>query len=206
MSNVQLPPGVMQPPENIRIIPSAEGIPYGAGRPIRVDPSPATYKARAEICREQKPGAGRPTIFKDADELAHACAEYFEWVDNNPWKEQKVQFSNKLGAWATIDVNKKRPYTQGGLCIYLGIADQTWIAWRTVEQFKHVVAQAEKIIRENKFNGAAAGFFNPTIMARSLGLVDKQEIAGPNGGPQEVITSEMTPEEAAERYAKTREI
>lgn len=207
MNNVQLPPGVLpaKPPENIRVIPSGEGIPWGAGRPIKPDPSSAAYKARAEINREQKPGAGRPTIFADADELAHACSEYFAWVDANPWKEEKVQFSNTRGAWAKVNVKKRIPYTQGGLCLYLGIADQTWIAWRIVDKFKHVVAEAEKAIRNNKFNGASAGFFNPTIMARSLGLVDKQEITGANGGPQEVITSTMTAEEAAEAYAKTRE-
>jgi len=205
--NVQLPPGVItnSAPSNRRVIPSGETIPYGAGRPVRPDPSSSTFTARAELHREQKPKAGRPTIFRDADELRHACSEYFQWIDDNPWYEEKAQFSNTRGAWAVKQIAKKIPYTQGGLCLYLGITDQTWISWRIVDEFKTVVKMAEETIRQNKLSGAAAGFFNPNIMARVLGLVDKQEITGANGGPQEVITSEMSAEEAAERYAKTRE-
>lgn len=195
---VQLPPG-------IKIPPSAAGIPYGAGRPIRPDPSKTFYNALAEIAREQKATAGRPTIFKNADELEHACLEYFQWVEDNPLLEQKVQFSAKQAMWAKTDATKKRPYTQGALCIYLGIPQSTWISWRTMDEFKSVVKRTEERIYHQKFEGASAGFFNANIIARDLGLADKQEITGAGGGPIEKITTEMTPEEAAEAYAKTRE-
>lgn len=195
---VQLPPGM-------NVTASAVGVPYGAGRPIRPDPSPKDYLARSEIAREQKAKAGRPTIFKDADELRHACLEYFEWVDQNPLLEQQVQFSAKQAAWAKTDKTKKRPYTQGGLCYYLAIPQKTWIDWRRSEKFGKVVKEIDDAIYRQKFEGASSGFFNVNIIARDLGLADKQEITGPNGGPQETITTTMTPEEAAEAYAKTRE-
>lgn len=196
---VQLPPGMNIPTA------STVGVPYGQGRPIRPDPSPKDYLARSEIAREQKSKPGRPTIFKDADELRHACLEYFQWVDDNPFLEQQVQFSAKQAAWAKTDKTKKRPYTQGGLCYYLAIPQRTWIDWRKSEQFGEVVSIIDDAIRRQKFEGAASGFFNVNIIARDLGLADKQEITGANGGPVQKITTDMTPEEAAEMYAKTRE-
>lgn len=195
---VQLPPGM-------RITASSVGVPYGAGRPIRPDPSKTLYNASAEIAREQKASAGRPTIFKDADELEHACLEYFEWTEANPLLEQQVQFSSKQAMWAKTDKNKKRPYTQGALCIYLGIPQSTWVNWRKSDKFKTVVSRIEEVIFHQKFEGASAGFFNANIIARDLGLADKQEITGANGGPVEKITTNMTAAEAAEMYAKTRE-
>lgn len=198
MNSVQLPPG-------IRVSASGVGVPYGAGRPVRPDPSSATYLARAEIAREQKAKPGRPTIFKDADELQHACNEYFAWVDQNPLLEQQVQFSAKQAAWAKTDKTKKRPYTQGALCIYLGINQETWNNYRKNDLFKDAVKEAEQTIYHQKFEGAAAGFFNANIIARDLGLVDKQEVAGAGGGPVQTITTEMTAAEAAELYAKQRE-
>lgn len=197
-NNVQLPPGM-------NVTASSAGIPYGAGRPIRPDPSTKDYLARAEISREQKASAGRPTIFKDGDELRHACLEYFQWVDTNPLLEQQVQFSAKQAAWAKTDKTKKRPYTQGGLCYYLAIPQKTWIDWRRSEKFARVVKEIDDAIYRQKFEGASSGFFNVNIIARDLGLADKQEITGPGGGPQETITTTMTPAEAAEAYAKTRE-
>lgn len=192
-------------PPKMNVLPSAADIPYGAGRPVRPDPSDQPFVARAEIHRDQKPAAGRPTIFKDADELKHACGEYFIWVGNNPWLAEKAQFASKQGQWEKTDVNKKRPYTQGALCVYLGIPTSTWISWRKMDKFCGVVKEVEETIYNQKFEGAAAGFFNPNIIARALGLVDRQEVTGANGGPIEKITTTMTPAKAAEAYAKTRE-
>lgn len=195
---VQLPPG-------IQITASAVGIPYGKGRPIRHDPERFFFKASAEIAREQRSGAGRPTIFKDGAELEHACLEYFQWVENNPLLEQQVQFSAKNAAWAKTNKTKMRPYTQGALCIYLGIPQSTWISWRVVDKFRDVVKRIEEAIYHQKLEGASAGFFNANIIARDLGLADKQEITGSGGGPVQKVTTTMTAEEAAEAYALTRE-
>ena len=81
----------------------------------------------------------------------------------------------------------------------------TWDVYRRDDRFRSVTSCVDEAIRQQKFEGAASGFFNPAIIARDLGLVDKQEVTGANGGPIEKITTNMTPEEAAEMYAKTRE-
>ena len=39
------------------------------------------------------------------------------------------------------------------------------------------------IIRTQKFTGAAAYMLNANIIARDLGLANKEELSGPNGKP-----------------------
>ena len=56
----------------------------------------------------------------------------------------------------------------------------------------------EEIIRQQKFEGAAANLLNANIIARDLGLADKAEITGRDGGP---IETKMTDLEGARRIA-----
>lgn len=145
---------------------------------------------------------GRDKIFSSHEALFAACCEYFEWVESNPLMEHKV-FQHQ-GVIVTADVPKMRAMTIGGLCIFLGINQTTWFAWRADDDFSDVIARAEEIIREQKFTGAAADLLNPNIIARDLGLRDKQdhEHSGKGGGPIDVrrITAEMDPVEASRIY------
>lgn len=192
-------------PAGIELKGSVVGVPFGAGRPTAPDPSSKAFQARAEIARAQGASPGRPTIFYDGDELWNACVEFFTWCDDNPWLEQKVQFSSSHGKWAKTDVNKPRPYTQNALCAYIGIPVSTWRNWRNSEKFAPVVELAEQVMYTQKFEGASAGFFNANIIARDLGLADKTEVSGVDGAPIEQVTSEMTPAQAAELYRRSRD-
>jgi hypothetical protein len=42
--------------------------------------------------------------------------------------------------------------------------------------FSQVITKIEKVIYNQKFTGAAAGFLNPNIIARDLGLAEKKEV------------------------------
>ena len=197
--NVSLPPGMdlVELPRR-----ASDGIPFGAGRPVRIDTEGHPISARCEVARV---GVGRPTVFSSAEELLHSCKEYMLWIDANPLFERQQKFSGTTCKFYEADLPKKRPYTVGGMCMYLGIATPTWDDYRRHDKFKAVTAVIDDAIRNQKFEGAASGFFNPAIIARDLGLVDKQELTGANGGPIEKITTTMTPKEAADLYAKTRE-
>jgi hypothetical protein len=72
-----------------------------------------------------------------------------------------------------------------GLCICLDISHDTWLAYKAKNDFSGVTTRVEAIIWVQKFTGAAADLLNPNIIARDLGLQDKQskEISGPDGGP-----------------------
>ena len=67
--------------------------------------------------------------------------------------------------------------TIGGLCLFLDISFETWSDWRKNRpDLSDVITRAEQIIRTQKFEGASAGLLVPQIIARDLGLADKQEI------------------------------
>lgn len=138
---------------------------------------------------------GRDRLFESADALWEACCEYFEWVEANPLYEMKA-FAYQ-GVVVQEPVAKMRAMTIGGLCIFLDIDEVTWRRWREVEDFCTVVSRAEQIIYQQKFTGAAADLLNPNIIARDLGLADKQEVKQTG---QVVVSADMTAQEAARAY------
>ena len=117
---------------------------------------------------------GRDRLFESPAALWEACCEYFEWVEANPLYEMKA-FAYQ-GVVVQEPVAKMRAMTIGGLCIFLDIDEVTWRRWREVEDFCTVVSRAEQIIYQQKFTGAAADLLNPNIIARDLGLADKQDV------------------------------
>jgi hypothetical protein len=119
-------------------------------------------------------------MFSDADALWEACAEYFEWVEANPLEEDGL--ITYQGAATHEPIAKMRAMTLSGLCIFLDIGRRTWDGYRDREDFMPVVSRVEEIIRTQKFEGASAGLLNPNIIARDLGLAEKSEHTGANGG------------------------
>lgn len=117
---------------------------------------------------------GRDKIFASSDLLWEACQEYFQWVEDNPlWENKVAQFQ---GGVVDMPVAKMRAMTIGGLCIFLDIDQSTWHAWRSVDDFSNIVTRTEEVIRDQKFTGAAADLLNPNIIARDLGLADRQNV------------------------------
>lgn len=115
---------------------------------------------------------GRDRLFADPDTLWAACCEYFEWVEANPLIEHQP-FAYQ-GVVNLEPVPKMRAMTLEGLYFFLRIGSSTWFDWRNQEGFSEVVREAEAVIRDQKFTGAAAGFLSANIIARDLGLADKQ--------------------------------
>jgi hypothetical protein len=85
-----------------------------------------------------------------------------------------------------------RAMTIAGLCIFLDIDQQTWANYRSYKDFFGVVSRVEAIIRVQKFEGASADLLNANIIARDLGLADKSELTGADGGAIEM--RDVTPE------------
>lgn len=118
--------------------------------------------------------------FDGPEQLWSACAEYFEWVEDNPLKEEKGFAFQGIVTKETF--SKMRAMTIDGLCIFIDIDDSTWREWRkSRKDLSAVIARAERIIRQQKFAGAAADLLNPNIIARDLGLVDKQDHSSEDG-------------------------
>lgn len=137
---------------------------------------------------EARSSHGAKPKFESADDLWSACCEYFEWVEENPLYETKG-FAFQ-GAVTKETFPKMRAMTIAGLCLFLDVTQKQWIEWRTSRaDLSEVIRQAEAIIFQQKFTGAAADLLNANIIARDLGLADKQEIAGS-------LTVNVLPEDA----------
>jgi hypothetical protein len=130
---------------------------------------------------EARSSHGRKPIFASPEELWLACQEYFTWVEDNPlWEDKLLTFQ---GSATHEPVAKMRAMTLDGLSIFLDIDIETWRNYSKREDFFGVTSRVERIIRTQKFAGAAADLLNPNIIARDLGLADKSEFSGADGGP-----------------------
>lgn len=119
---------------------------------------------------------GRKPIFASPEELETACEEYFQWVHDNPLME--AQAFAYQGNVKVESLPKMRAMTIAALCLFLDISQQAWSEYRQREGFGEVVTRVEDTIRSQKFEGASAGLLNASIIARDLGLADKQEQSG----------------------------
>lgn len=117
---------------------------------------------------------GRPSMYNTPEDLWTAACQYFEWANNNSLKEEKV-FNAKDGI-RRAKLDKMRPYTLAGLCLYLNISHQTYYNYKMNDNFVEVCALIEQTMYEQKFSGATAELMNPAIIARDLGLKDHQQV------------------------------
>lgn len=120
---------------------------------------------------------GVEALFTVPKKLWEACVEYFQWCEDNPLIETDFR-----GKDATkVDLPKMRAFTIHGLCLYLGVNTKYFNDFKGSETakregFAEVLTRISDTIYNQKFTGAAAGFLNPNIIARDLGLRDGQDV------------------------------
>lgn len=126
---------------------------------------------------------GRDKLFATPELLWEAACEYFDWIDNNPLIE-----IDYVGKDATqVEKPHTRPYTLEGLVMYLDACTNYWKEFRkrcndnNEKDFIAIITRIEEIIRRQKFEGAACGFYNANIIARDLGLSDKKDLSSSDG-------------------------
>lgn len=137
---------------------------------------------------------GRDKIFSTPELLWQAACEYFHWCDTHPWKRveqsksagKPVKHKNGKVSFppATFELPTQRPYTLTGFALYVDASKNFWQEFKKAghEDFLGVISRIEDVIYTNKFEGAAVGAFNANIIARDIGLADKQEVTGAGGG------------------------
>lgn len=131
---------------------------------------------------------GRKKIFETPDIMLEAACEYFQWCVDNPLKEEVLMKRKTDKDYETIEhetVSKIRPFTMQGLCLFL---DVNTVYFNHFEEslkgkeddlsndFSKIVIRIREIIYNQKFTGAASGFFNSNIIARDLGLKDRSDV------------------------------
>ncbi|OJV40845.1 MAG: hypothetical protein BGO29_14855 [Bacteroidales bacterium 36-12] len=153
---------------------------------------------------------GRDKLFNSPGLLWRVACEYFQWCDDNPFYEVEqvkstvkpykdkdtgeVIFPNQF-----VELPKMRPYTLQGLCLYIGCNVKYFNDFdkqlenkedEASKDFSEIVTRIRETIYNQKFSGAASGFLNPNIIARDLGLSDRQELTGKDGG--EIVLKQIT--------------
>lgn len=127
---------------------------------------------------------GRDKLFTTPELLWEAACEYFQWCDDNPHIEsvvQKRKISRDEEIIELVQNPKKRAYTIQGICLYLNCNTkylydfEDGLKASPNKDFSEIITCIRETIFEQKFSGAASGFFNANIIARDLGLSDKSE-------------------------------
>lgn len=120
---------------------------------------------------------GRDKIFKDPETMLKAAYEYFEWCTDNPITKHDVRGKDADNVYIEID----RPFTMAGLCIFLDVNTLYFSQFEeglkeNEKDFSLVITHIKEVIKNKKFEGAAAGIYNANIIARDLGLKEQSEI------------------------------
>jgi hypothetical protein len=123
---------------------------------------------------------GRDAMFTDPKLLLEELEGYIKWVENNPLIEIDYRGMKR------VEIPRKRPVTLIGFCLYLGVTSSWWRQFKDSEtynanpDFSTVFKFVEDHVHNQQYEGAAAGFFNANIIARSLGLVDRADVTSDN--------------------------
>lgn len=103
--------------------------------------------------------------------LWEKAVEYFRWVEDNPLYEEKL-----FGSGFSGTISKMRAMTINGFCLFAQMDTSTFSDYEKQKAYSGIIARIRSIIYDQKFTGAAAGLFETNIIARELGLADKQEV------------------------------
>lgn len=137
---------------------------------------------------------GRGKIYDNPDDLWNDAVDYFDWCDDNPWMKNEqlkkptivIDDDGNEQLVTICQIPTARPYTLSGLCLFLNIDEVTFNNYcgkEGYEVFFNVCTRIKLAIYNQKYEGAAVGAFNPSIIARDLGLADKKELSGEVGMP-----------------------
>lgn len=117
--------------------------------------------------------------------LLERAVAYFQWAYDNPLQDEQL-FSYQ-GEVIRAPQDKVRALTKRGLAIHLGLTVQRLESYRSSstnnEDWNDVLDYLEQVIYQQKFEHAAAGLLNANIISRELGLAERSELTGRDGGP-----------------------
>jgi len=138
--------------------------------------------------------------YATTEDLLDACYQYFQWVDENPIEEAKLV---SFQGMSTIEyVPKQRVPLKSAMLRFIGLTDNGWDYYKEKsEDFLRACMDIEQCIKDQKFDGASAGIYNPMIIARDLGL--RESTAVDHTSSDRSMTPQITaitPAEVAQEY------
>ena len=127
---------------------------------------------------EEKRPVGRPKSIESPEQLYMLFRKYMTWCKDNP--RTKQDFVGKDGD--EIERKLERPLSWVGFEAYLYerliISDLGNYERNTdgsYKEFLPIIRALKTFIEQDQFEGAAVGIYKENIIARKLGLADKQE-------------------------------
>lgn len=123
----------------------------------------------------EKVQLGKPPKFTSPEQMWNLALEYFKDCGLSDLSETKAM--NVAGQVEVVELKKMHAMSQQGLCCYLNCSVATYHNYKAKPEYLEVTSLIDSVMFEQKFAGASAGLLNANIIARDLGLADKQEIA-----------------------------
>ena len=113
------------------------------------------------------------------DNLWDEAVKYFEWISLKVWNKKDPIKSGDM-AGTLMDVPTQTPMSIESFCIFADISTETFRNYQSNKEeykdFFDVTTRIRDIIESNQFEGATVGAYNPNIIARKLGLIDKKDV------------------------------
>lgn len=137
-------------------------------------------------------GWSKPKAIETPEKMWELFLEYVADVDDNPATKEEQARGGKLKIdLDSVEINDKvvfkvqRPYSWVGFEAFLalkGVICSNLSEYKSnrkggYEAYSEVVACIDKIMYNQKFEGATMGHFNANLIARDLGLAEKREVA-----------------------------
>ncbi|MCD7937496.1 MAG: DNA-packaging protein [Tannerellaceae bacterium] len=122
-------------------------------------------------------------LFASSRLLWKAATGYFRWCDNHPWVTRKNK--QKANGTETDEAPVQRPYSLAAFLLYIALPEAEWEQRKQTSgpEVRHTMERIESVIDTQLLEGALTGAFNASLVARKLGLADKQEHTGKDGTP-----------------------
>lgn len=125
---------------------------------------------------------GRPKAIESPERLWELFCGYRKQVDENPFIKQDFIRGGDL-AGNKVELETMMPYTWAGFEVYLfenkvatNLDKYKMNFENAYSEYVDIIRTIDKIIFNRNFSGAAVNAFNANLIARSLGLQDKQQI------------------------------
>jgi len=109
------------------------------------------------------------------DAIWDEAVKYFNWITLRVWNKKEAIKSGEM-AGELIDIPTSTPMSIKSFCLYADISHQTFLNYENNNDFVEVITRIKSIIESQQFEGATVGAYNPNIIARTLGLVDRSDI------------------------------
>lgn len=104
--------------------------------------------------------------------------DYLEDRGNKVWNKKEAIKSGDM-AGTVMDVPVSLPLTMESFCVYANVSMDTFRNYESklgYEDYFDLTTRMRTIIESEQLEGATVGAYNQNIIARKLGLTDKQEL------------------------------